>query len=53
MELVAHGSYRGLVKAVVADLAGTIVDYGSCAPAAALVELFHRHQIKITVAQAR
>lgn len=41
------------IKGVIVDWAGTIVDYGSCAPAGAFVELFHRHGVDITVAEAR
>jgi phosphonoacetaldehyde hydrolase len=45
--------YRGPIKAVICDLAGTTVDFGSCAPAGAFVELFQRHGIEATTAQAR
>jgi phosphonoacetaldehyde hydrolase len=45
--------YRGPVKAVVFDLAGTIIDFGSCAPAGAFVELFRRNNVHITLSQAR
>ncbi len=41
------------IKLVVADLAGTTVDYGSCAPAGAFVELFRRHGVDITQTEAR
>jgi phosphonoacetaldehyde hydrolase len=41
------------LKAVILDWAGTIVDHGSCAPAAAFVELFERNGVTITVEQAR
>jgi phosphonoacetaldehyde hydrolase len=41
------------LKMVILDLAGTTVDYGSCAPAAAFVELFARHNISISREQAR
>lgn len=41
------------IKLVVADLAGTTVDYGSCAPAGAFVELFRRHGVDITQVEAR
>jgi len=44
---------KPIVKLVVADLAGTTVDYGSCAPAGAFVELFRRHGLDITQAEAR
>lgn len=41
------------VRLVVADMAGTLTDYGSSAPAAAFVELFRRHNIVATAAEAR
>lgn len=41
------------VRCVVADLSGTIIDHGSCAPAGAFVSLLARHGIQITFAQAR
>lgn len=46
-------SYRGPVKLVVFDWAGTTIDYGCCAPAAAFIEGFRRKQIAITMDQAR
>jgi phosphonoacetaldehyde hydrolase len=42
-----------MIKAVIFDWAGTTVDYGSRAPMAAFVELFRRHQVKISVEEAR
>lgn len=53
MDSSVQHNYRGAVRAVVADLAGTTVDYGSCAPAGAFVELFARHGVEVTPAQAR
>jgi phosphonoacetaldehyde hydrolase len=47
------GTYAGPVKAVISDLAGTTVDFGSCAPAGAFVELFQRHGIEATTTDAR
>jgi phosphonoacetaldehyde hydrolase len=41
------------ISLVVADMAGTLCDYGSSAPAAAFVELFKRHGIVATDAEAR
>lgn len=41
------------VRLVVFDLAGTTVDYGSRAPAGAFIELFARHGLQVTEAQAR
>ena len=47
------GRYTGPLKAVILDWAGTVVDYGSCAPAGVFVEVFARHGVPITMAQAR
>ena len=41
------------IRLVVADMAGTIADFGSCAPASAFVRLFEMHDIQLTDAQAR
>jgi phosphonoacetaldehyde hydrolase len=41
------------LKAVIVDWAGTIIDFGSSAPAGAFVELFRRHGVAITLAEAR
>jgi phosphonoacetaldehyde hydrolase len=41
------------VRAVVLDWAGTIVDFGSCAPVAAFVEAFAAHGVAVTLDQAR
>ena len=45
--------YAGPVRALVTDLAGTVVDHGSSAPAGAFVELFRRRGVAVTQAQAR
>jgi len=45
--------YTGPLKAVILDWAGTIVDYGSCAPAGVFVEVFARYGVPITMEQAR
>ena len=39
--------------AVVFDWAGTLVDFGSHAPMGAFIELFQRHGVAITIAEAR
>ena len=44
---------EGIVRAVVFDWAGTIVDFGSRAPVGAFVELFRRHGIDISEPEAR
>lgn len=41
------------IQAVIFDLAGTVIDFGSCAPAGAFVSVFESHHIKATLAQAR
>ncbi|MCP4181360.1 MAG: phosphonoacetaldehyde hydrolase [bacterium] len=45
--------YIGPVKAVIFDMAGTTIDYGSCAPAGSFIELFKRHKINVNDRQAR
>ncbi|HEX4130416.1 MAG TPA: phosphonoacetaldehyde hydrolase [Pirellulales bacterium] len=45
--------YDGKLKAVLFDWAGTIVDYGSCAPAAVFIEVFRDRGVEITIAEAR
>ncbi len=42
-----------LIKAVVLDWAGTMVDFGSLAPMGALVKLFEGHGVSLSVAEAR
>jgi len=46
-------SYRGPLKAVIFDWAGTTIDHGSRAPAGAFQALFRNHGVETTVAQAR
>ncbi len=41
------------VRAVIFDLSGTALDYGSRGPVVAFVELFARHGVKVTQAEAR
>lgn len=48
-----HHSYRGPLKAVILDWAGTTVDYGCMAPAAVFIETFKQRGIDVTMAQAR
>jgi phosphonoacetaldehyde hydrolase len=43
----------GRLRAVILDLAGTVVDYGSCAPAGVFIEVFKRRGVEITIAEAR
>jgi phosphonoacetaldehyde hydrolase len=53
MEFIYHRTYRGPIKAVLLDWAGTTVDYGSFAPTAVFLRLFERHGVKITAEDAR
>lgn len=46
-------SYRGPVKAVIFDWAGTLIDYGSNAPVHAFKEVFRRQGIAINSEQVR
>lgn len=41
------------LSAVVFDWAGTIIDFGSCAPMGAFVRLFEKFDIDLTIAEAR
>ncbi len=45
--------YTGPITAVLSDLAGTTVDFGSCAPAGTFIELFQRHGVSVTNDEAR
>lgn len=53
METNFQHSYRGGIKAVVLDWAGTAVDYGSFAPTAVFLRLFERHGLSIRAEDAR
>jgi phosphonoacetaldehyde hydrolase len=53
MSFVYQRSYRGPLKAVVLDWAGTVVDFGCLAPTATFVEAFRQAGIAITQDQAR
>jgi phosphonoacetaldehyde hydrolase len=44
---------RQTLAAVVFDWAGTVLDFGSCAPMGAFVRLFEKFGITLTIAQAR
>jgi phosphonoacetaldehyde hydrolase len=41
------------VQAVIFDISGTVLDYGSRGPVAAFVELFRRHGVPVSEAEAR
>jgi phosphonoacetaldehyde hydrolase len=45
--------YRGPLRAVILDWAGTTVDYGSRAPVLAVMEAFRRIDVPVTVEEAR
>lgn len=45
--------YKGPVKGVILDWAGTAVDYGCMGPAAVFVDVFANFGIQVTVAEAR
>lgn len=45
--------YCGTIKALIVDWAGTVIDYGSRAPAGVFVEVFRRHGVDISLAEAR
>jgi phosphonoacetaldehyde hydrolase len=53
MNTFFRSSYRGPVKAVLLDWAGTTVDYGSFAPTEVFVRMFESHGIRITHEDAR
>ena len=41
--------YRGPLKAVILDWAGTTLDYGCCAPAVVFTEVFKRQGVEISI----
>jgi phosphonoacetaldehyde hydrolase len=49
----ARRPYRGPLKAVIFDWAGTVVDYGSRAPVLAVMQAFSAHDVPISVVEAR
>jgi len=53
MNFVYHRIYKGPVKLVIFDWAGTTLDYGCYAPAVVFVEVFKRRGVEITMEQAR
>jgi phosphonoacetaldehyde hydrolase len=50
---IRNRPYRGPVQGVVLDWAGTAVDYGCLGPAAVFVEVFKKHQIDVSIDEAR
>lgn len=53
MDFVYSRSYKGPVKMVILDWAGTTLDYGCYAPAVVFIEVFKRRDVEITMEQAR
>ena len=53
MDFVFQRSYRGPLKGVILDWAGTTVDYGCFAPAVVFIEVYKRKGVPITIEQAR
>ncbi len=53
MDMVFQRSYRGPLKAVLLDWAGTTMDYGCMAPAVVFIEVYKRYGVNITIDQAR
>lgn len=53
MDFVFQRSYRGPLKAVILDWAGTTLDYGCFAPALVFVEVYKRKNVPITIEQSR
>ena len=49
----AGARYRGPLKAVILDWAGTTVDFGSFAPVAVLLDIFAARNVPITTIEAR
>src|SRR5678815_5500419 len=45
--------YRGPIRAVLLDWAGTTMDYGCMAPAVVFVEVYRRQRVPITIEEAR
>jgi phosphonoacetaldehyde hydrolase len=45
--------YRGPLKAVILDWAGTTIDFGCLAPAGVFIEVFKRRDVPITTEEAR
>jgi phosphonoacetaldehyde hydrolase len=53
MDFVFNRSYRGPLKAVLLDWAGTTMDYGCMAPAVVFQEVYKRQGVEITMEEAR
>ncbi len=53
MDFVFRRAYRGPLKAVLLDWAGTTMDYGCMAPAVVFMDVFKRKGVEITIDEAR
>ncbi|MEK7245452.1 MAG: phosphonoacetaldehyde hydrolase [Pseudomonadota bacterium] len=53
MTFVYQRSYRGPIKAVILDWAGTTMDFGCMAPAVVFVEVYKRKGVPISMEEAR
>ena len=53
MEYTFQRQYRGPLKAIILDWAGTAVDYGSFAPVAVFLKLFEKEGVQISADDAR
>lgn len=53
MDFVFQRSYRGPLKAILLDWAGTTMDYGCYAPAVVFVQVYERKGVPISIEEAR
>lgn len=53
MEFIYKRSYRGPLKAILLDWAGTTLDYGCYAAAVVFMEVYNRREVPITIGEAR
>ena len=53
LEYTYQRTYRGPLKAIILDWAGTTMDYGCYAPAVVFVEVYKRKDVPITIEEAR
>lgn len=53
MDFHFQRSYRGPLKAILLDWAGTTMDYGCYAPAVVFVQVYERHGVPISMDEAR
>ena len=50
---LGNGGFKGPIRAIVLDWAGTAVDYGCVGPVAVFIEVFRRREVEVTTAEAR